>query len=102
MFHDSLTVADWIKEYSIDPMTPKDVENQGSAIFGMRLINEIDQIDTETLIIAGSHNKLHPKEWMIAMQEKISNCRLEILQNAGDMTYLSRAPEINKLVLDFL
>ncbi|MBN1800632.1 MAG: alpha/beta hydrolase [Candidatus Lokiarchaeota archaeon] len=101
-FHDLWTVAEWVKEYSIDPMTPKDVENQGSAMLEMTLYNEIDKINTETLIIAGSHNKIHPKEWMIEMDAKMPNNRLEILQNAGDMTYLSRAPEVNKLVLDFL
>lgn len=101
-FHELWTVAEWVKEYSIDPMTPKDVENQGSAMLGMKLINEINQIKAETLIIGGSHNKIHPKEGMIAMHEKMPNSQLEILQNAGDMTYLSRAPEINKLVLEFL
>ncbi len=101
-FHDLWTVAEWVKVYSIDPMTPKDVENQGSAMLEMTLYDEIDKITHETLIIAGSHNKIHPKEWMIEMDEKMPNDRLVILQNAGDMTYLSRAPEINKLVLDFL
>ncbi|MFX1237816.1 MAG: alpha/beta fold hydrolase [Promethearchaeota archaeon] len=101
-FYDLWTVAEWVKEYSIDPMTPKDVENQGSAMLEMNLLDEVDQITHETLIIAGSHNKVHPKEWMIEMHDKMPNSRLKILENAGDMTYLSRAPEINKLVLDFL
>ena len=101
-FHDLWTVADWVKEYNIDIQTPKDVENQGSAMLGLDLLDKLDQIKAETLIIAGSNNKIHPKTAMEAMHEKLPNSRLEVLARAGDMTYLSRAPEINQLVKDFL
>ena len=101
-FHDLWTVADWVKEYNIDPQTPKDVENQGSAMLGLSLLDKLDQIKAETLVIAGSNNKIHPKPSMEAMHEKLPNSKLEVIARAGDMTYLSRAPEINQLVKDFL
>ena len=101
-FHDLWTITDWVKEYNIDPQTPKDVENQGAAMLGLNLIDEIDQIKTETLLIGGSNNMIHPKRAMEAINEKIPNSRLEILGKAGDMSYLSHAPEVNQLVIDFL
>lgn len=101
-FHDLWTVDDWVKEYNIDAQTPKDVENQGSAMIGMNLLEKLDQIKAETLVIAGANNKIHPKSALEAMHEKLPNSKLEVLPRAGDMTYLSRAPEINQLVIDFL
>lgn len=101
-FHDIWTVADWVKHYNIDPMTPKNVENQGSAMLGLNLLGQLDQVQTETLIIAGANNKIHPKSALEAMHEKMPNSKIEILTRAGDMTYLSRAPEINKFVSDFI
>lgn len=101
-FHDIWTVDDWVKEYNIDIQTPKDVENQGSAMLGLNLLDKLDQVQAETLLIAGANNKIHPKTDMLAMDEKLPNSKIEILKRAGDMTYLSRAPEINKLVSDFL
>lgn len=101
-FHDLWTVADWVKEYNIDIQTPKDVENQGSAMLGMNFLDKMDQIKAESLVIAGANNKIHPKSALEAMHEKLPNSKLEVLARAGDMTYLSRAPEINQLVIDFL
>ena len=101
-FYDIWTVADWVKEYNIDIQTPKDVENQGSAMLGMNLLDNLDQVKAETLLIGGANNKIHPKAAMEAMDAKLPNSRLEVLPRAGDMTYLSRAPEINQLVIDFL
>ena len=101
-FHDLWTVEDITKHYNIDPQTPKDVENQGDAMLGFNILDDISGIENETLIIAASHNRLHPKAAMEAMHERISNSKLEIIKKAGDSDYLSRAPEINKLVLDFL
>jgi pimeloyl-ACP methyl ester carboxylesterase len=101
-FHDLWTVEDWVKEYNIDPQTPKDVENQGKAMLGLDLLDKLDQVKAETLVISSSHNKIHPKAAMEAMHEKLPNSKLEILNKAGDMAYLSRAPEITQLVIDFL
>ncbi|TXT64002.1 MAG: 2-hydroxy-6-oxo-6-phenylhexa-2,4-dienoate hydrolase [Promethearchaeota archaeon] len=101
-FHNLWTVDEWVKEYNIDAQTPQDVENQGKAMLGLNLLEDLDKISAETLIIAGSNNKIHPKTAMEAMHEKIPNSTIEVLKRAGDMTYLSRAPEINQLVIDFL
>jgi proline-specific peptidase len=101
-FHDLWTVEDITKHYNIDPQTPQDVENQGDAMLGFNILDDISDIENETLIIAASHNRLHPKAAMEAMHERIPNSKLEIIKKAGDSDYLSRAPEINNLVLEFL
>jgi len=101
-FYDLWTVEDWVKEYNINPQTPKDVENQGKAMLGLDLLDKLDQVKADTLVISSSHNKIHPKAAMEAMHEKLPNSKLEILNKAGDMAYLSRAPEITQLIIDFL
>jgi pimeloyl-ACP methyl ester carboxylesterase len=101
-FHDLWTVKEFAKEYTINPQTPKDVANQCNAMLEFNVLDKLTDLKTETLIIASSHNKLHPKAAMQAMHEKIPNSRLEIIQKAGDSAYLSRAPEINQLVIEFL
>ena len=101
-FHDIWTVDEFVKQYNIDPMTEEDVKNQGSAMLVFNILDEIADLKPETLIIASSHNRLHPKAAMEAMHEKIPNSKLEILKKAGDSAYLSRAPEVNQLVIDFL
>lgn len=101
-FHNLWKVEDITKEYNIDPQTPKDVENQGNAMLGFNLLDQISEIENETLIIAASHNRLHPKAAMEAMHEKMPNSQFEVIKKAGDSDYLSRAPEINELVLNFL
>lgn len=101
-FHDLWSVADIVKEYNINPQTPKDVANQCNAMLGFNILDKLSGIENESLIIAASHNKLHPKVAMEAMHERIPNSKLEIIEKAGDSDYLSRAPEINQLVIDFL
>lgn len=101
-FHDLWSVAEWVKEYNIDPMTPKDVENQGSAMLEFNVLEKLSGLKSKTLLIAASHNKLHPKASMEAMHEKIPDSQLEIIEKAGDSDYLSRAPEINQKVIEFL
>ncbi|MFO8018209.1 MAG: alpha/beta hydrolase [Promethearchaeia archaeon] len=101
-FHDLWSVDEFVKEYNIDPMTPEDVKNQGKAMLGFNILDDITELKPETLIIASSHNRLHPKAAMEAMHEKIPNSKLELLKKAGDSAYLSRAPEVNQLVIDFL
>ncbi len=101
-FHGLWTVAEFAKEYTINPQTPKDVANQCNAMLDFNVLDKLSELKCKTLIIAASHNKLHPKIAMEAMHEKIPNSRLEIIQKAGDSAYLSRAPEINELVIVFL
>jgi len=101
-FHDLWSVAEWVKEYKIDPQTPQDVKNQGNALLGFNVLNQLNKIKAETLVIAASNNKIHPKAAMEKFAEKIPNKRFEVIEKAGDMSYLSNAPEINQLVIDFL
>ena len=71
-------------------------------MLGFKILDQLGKIKAETLIIAASHNKIHPKAAMEKFAEKIPNKRFEVIEKAGDMSYLSNAPEINQLVINFL
>jgi len=101
-FYGLWTVADVTKEFSIDPQAPNDISNQASAMSGFDVLDKLERIKADTLLIAASHNRLHPKSAMEDMDEKLPNSRLELIDKSGDRNYLSRAPEINQLVIDFL
>lgn len=101
-FHGLWTIDEVAELFTKDPQEPKDVANQCDAMLGFNILDEIGDIEAETLIIAASHNRLHPKAAMEEMNKRIPNSTLEVLKKAGDSCYLSRAPEVNELVIDFL
>ncbi|TFF99919.1 MAG: alpha/beta hydrolase [Promethearchaeota archaeon] len=101
-FHDLWTIDEVAEIFTKNPQEPKDVANQGDAMIGFNILDEISSIKSDTLIISASHNRLHPKAAMEQMHERIPNSTFEVIKKSGDSCYLSRAPEINQLVIDFL
>lgn len=101
-FYDLWSAEDLIKESTIDPPTPQDIKNQANAIKMERMIGNLDEIEAETQLIAGSHDRLCPKAVMEEMSKKIPNSTFEVIDKAGHAAPRSRAPEVNKLIIDFL
>ena len=93
---------DLIKESTINPSRPQDIINQAEALKTHYTLEHLERIQNKTLLIAGSHDRLTPKSVMIDMHKKIPNCTLKIIENAGHFMTLSRASEVNKIILDFL
>jgi pimeloyl-ACP methyl ester carboxylesterase len=101
-FHDLWSVEDLIKEKTIDPPTPEDVEAQAAALNTHDTFGRLGEIKNETLLIAASHDRFMPKFIMAEMQERIPNSMLKVIDKAGHGSPLSRAPEVNKIIIEFL
>ncbi len=101
-FHNSFSMEDLIEESTIFPSRPQDIINQGNAMKEHNTIDRLKEIEQETLLIGASHDRLIPKTSMIEMDKRIPNSTLEIIDKAGHFMTVSKAPEINKLILEFL
>ncbi|MFX1392433.1 MAG: alpha/beta fold hydrolase [Promethearchaeota archaeon] len=96
------SVEDLAKERLIDPQTPRDLENQASALEGFNTFNRLHEIKNETLLLAASHDKILPNSGMLKMHELIPNSTLQIIEKAGHCSPRSRAPEVNQIIINFL
>jgi 3-oxoadipate enol-lactonase len=101
-FYDLWSVEDLIKEKTINPSTPEDIEAQANALITHRTYERLEEIKKETLLITSSHDRVCPKSVMVEMHEKIPNSTLKVIDKAGHSSPRSRAPEVNKLIIDFL
>ena len=64
--------------------------------------DKLGEIKHKTLLIAASHDRQTPVSIMIEMNDKMPNSKLKIINEAGHFMTLSRAPEVNEMILDFL
>ncbi|MFX1349022.1 MAG: alpha/beta fold hydrolase [Promethearchaeota archaeon] len=101
-FFGLFSAEDLIKESAINPSRPQDIINQAEAMKTHYTLESLNQIKNETLLIAASHDRLTPKSVMIDIHKRIPNSTLKVIENAGHFMTLSRAPEVNKIILDFL
>ena len=101
-FHGFWSPEDLIKESTIDPKSPRDLENLATASASHNILEKLDQIKNPTLLISGSHDRMSPKMVLDQMHEKLPNSTLKFIDKSGHKLFLSRAPEVNQLILDFL
>jgi pimeloyl-ACP methyl ester carboxylesterase len=101
-FHGLFSMEDLINNSTINPSNPQDVINQANAMKDHYTYEKLHTISAETLLLAASHDRQTPLSVMQEMQEIIPNSTLEIIQNAGHFMTFSKAPEVNKIILDFL
>ncbi|NHJ21247.1 MAG: alpha/beta hydrolase [Candidatus Lokiarchaeota archaeon] len=101
-FHNAFSMEDLIKESTINPSRPQDIINQAEAMKTHYTLERLGEIKCKTLLIAASHDRQTPVSVMKEMNERIPNSELKIIQEAGHFMTLSRAPEVNKMILDFL
>lgn len=101
-FYRLWSVEDLIKFQNLNPPTPQDIINQSYALYPPITYDELKQIRNQTLLIASSHDRLTSSKSMIEIQHVIPNSILKVIENAGHNSPLSRAPEVNKAILEFL
>ncbi|MHA1688607.1 MAG: alpha/beta fold hydrolase [Promethearchaeota archaeon] len=101
-FYGIWSVEDLINYIKNNPSTEKDVENQIYALKSHDTWKYLHDITHETLLIAASHDKLTPLSVMEQIHKKLPNSKLHVIQNAGHELHHSRAPEVNKLIIEFL
>ncbi len=101
-FHNIWSAEDFIKMSSINPPRAEDIENFGEALKTYNTFERLKEIKNEVLLIAFSHDRLTPKVSKAEMQEQIPNSNLIVIEKAGHFGPMTRAPEVNKVILDFL
>ncbi len=101
-FHGIWSAQDLIEESTIDPPTHKDIDNQAGSMSEHYTLDRLHEIKNEVLLVAGSHDRLCPQSTMLEMHEKLPNSTFQVIDKAGHGAPLSRAPEVNKLIIDFL
>ena len=101
-FYESFSMNDLIKESTVNPSRPQDIRNQAEAMKTHYTLDNLHKIKNKTLLIAASHDRQTPVSVMAEMREKILNCELKVIQEAGHFMTLSKAPEVNRLILEFL
>jgi pimeloyl-ACP methyl ester carboxylesterase len=101
-FYGCWSVEDLIREKTINPPTSSDIENQAAALETHNTLDRLHEIRVPTLLIAASHDRLCPKITMEEMNQKIPNSTLMVIQRAGHEAPHSNAPEVNKMIIEFL
>jgi len=101
-WYDLWSAEDLIRESTIDPPTIEDIEVQAAALKTHHTLDRLDQIMSPTLLIASSHDRLTPQSSMEEIHSKIPNSTIEVIEKAGHNSPLSKAPEVNKIIIDFL
>ncbi|MFX1321172.1 MAG: alpha/beta fold hydrolase [Promethearchaeota archaeon] len=101
-FHGLFSAEDLIREDSINPATPQDIENQAHALGTHNIIDRLHEIKSETLIMCASNDRQMPKSVNLQIHERIPNSKFIVIEKAGHSSYKERAPEVNKYIIDFL
>ena len=101
-FYNTFSLEDLIEESTINPSRAQDIINQGNAMKGHNTLNRLNQIKNETLLLAASHDRLIPKSLTVEINKRISNSILKIIDKAGHFMTVSKATEVNNIILDFL
>ncbi len=100
--HGIWSAEDLIKESTIDPPTVRDIMNQAQVLRIHNPLDRLSEIKNETLILTASHDRICPKSVALEVHEKIPNSTLKVIEKAGHGSPISRAPEINQIINDFL
>ncbi len=101
-FYGVWSAEDLIKYIKNNPSTPQDIENQAHAIMTHNTFERLNQIKNKTLLLAASHDKLVPKFFVEQIHKRMPNSTIKVIDKAGHESHYSKAPEINKLIIDFL
>ncbi|MFX1446106.1 MAG: alpha/beta fold hydrolase [Promethearchaeota archaeon] len=101
-FYGIWSVEDLIEYIKTNPSRPIDIENQAHAIKSHNTFERLSQIKNKTLLLAASHDKLTPKFFVEQIHQRIPNSIFKVIDKAGHESHYSRAPEVNKIILEFL
>ena len=101
-YYNAFSMEDLIRESTKNPSRPEDIINQAEAMKTHYTLKKLGEIKHKTLLIAASHDRQTPVSVMNEMNNRIPNSELKIIIEAGHFMTLSRASEVNKMILDFL
>ncbi|MHA1146765.1 MAG: alpha/beta fold hydrolase [Promethearchaeota archaeon] len=101
-FYDLWSVEDLINQYKFSTTSIDDIERQAEALEGHNTFDRLYEIKKPTLLLAASHDRLTPKITMEQMHDKIPNSIFKVIEKSGHAAPISDAPEVNKILLEFL
>ncbi|MHA2394983.1 MAG: alpha/beta fold hydrolase [Promethearchaeota archaeon] len=101
IFHGIFSAEDLIRIENENPWTPKDIINHSSALVSHNTLADLHKIKNKTLIVTGDKDRLAPVLSSEQVHERIPNSELKIVPG-GHYFPLEKAPEVNKIILDFL
>jgi len=101
-FYNLFTLNDLIKNFEQRIRSKDDLINQGFAFNEFNILNDLYKIEKEILLIGASHDRILPNFQLYEMHELLPNSKLKIIKKAGHGSTISRAPEINELMINFL
>lgn len=101
-FYNLFTLNDLIKNFEQRIKSKEDLINQGYAFNEFNTLNNLHKIENDILLIGASHDRILPNSQMHEMHEVLPNSKLKIIKKTGHGSTISRAPEINELMINFL
>jgi len=101
-FFNIFSMEDLVRESKINPSRSQDVINQAEAMKTHYTLERLHEIKNKTLLIAASHDRQTPVSIMTEMHRRIPNSELKVINEAGHFMTLSRASEVNEIILNFL
>lgn len=100
--HGIITTEELIKDSTQNQCTPLDLKNLTETSRSHNTLDKLSSIKNETLLLAGSKDRLVPVILLEEMHKKMPNSDLKIIQGAGHKLFLEAAPEVNNIIIDFL
>ncbi|MHA2429790.1 MAG: alpha/beta fold hydrolase [Promethearchaeota archaeon] len=101
-FHGIWSVEDLVQEKLDNPTTVKDINNQVEALKTHSVYEKLHLIKNEVLILAAEKDKTCTTTMNEKTHELIPNSKLIIIEKAAHQSILEKAPEVNKLIIEFL
>ena len=101
-FHGIWSVEDLVQEKLNNPTTVKDINNQVEALKTHNVYERLPSIKNEVLILAAEKDKTCTTTMNEKAHELIPYSKLIVIEKAAHQSILEKAPEVNKLIIDFL
>ena len=101
-FYGLWSVEDILNYYKKDPPTAQDIRNIASSFKTHNAYEKLHEIKHKTLLLTASHDRLVSKEKMLEIHKKMPNSTYQIIEKAGHESPKSKAPEVNKAIIEFL
>jgi len=81
---------------------PHEIRRQATAALGdYDITGSLHRITADTLIVAGSRDRLTPLRFSEKLAERIGHSRLKVIDGGGHMLMLDRANELADLLINF-
>ncbi len=101
-FADEETIEGLI-DMKVEDAQPQDAyQRQFQAASEFDLSDRLNEIEAETLIIAGKEDRVVPTKFAEKLKEEIPNAGLQVVEGAAHLVHLEKPEKLNSLVIDFL